>query len=230
MAEWFDQSRYELNGISTRESVEFVASLVDDARHMARIDSPPREPVEMARIAKAAIGELFRDAPAATVLQAAGLSEPAMQRAIDGGRFDTVLRDLKAAEQIGMTKELPDGEALARNGIDAQARYDGRAMKIIEQAQAEGRELPQSPEKAEAAKQGLRAAEISLVSALQSQAPRAEVIEGVDHVLAAAHRYWQATTVVGRQINAANQQAPQQQAERPAGQQAQAAVTRTAGG
>ncbi|MDD5036857.1 MAG: RES family NAD+ phosphorylase [Methylococcaceae bacterium] len=87
MAEWFDQSRYKLNGNSTRESVDFVASLVDDARHMARIDSPPREPVEIAWIAKAAIGELFRDAPAATVLKAAGLSEPAMQRAIDGGRF-----------------------------------------------------------------------------------------------------------------------------------------------
>lgn len=233
MAEWFNQSRYDLNGNSTKESFDRAAEVVDAAREFARMatwDVPGGRPGRLAEQARAVISGLFSDAPAASVLKTAGLTEPPMLRAIDEARFDAVLRDLKAANQVGMTRDLPEGEGLTRNGIDAQARYDGRAPKIIEQAQAEGRALPESPEKTEAAKQGLRAVEVSLVGALQAQAPRGEVIEGVDRVLAAAQRYWQASIASGRQIIAAKEQATQQQAGRPAGQpagqEAKAAITR----
>lgn len=49
--------------------------------------------------------------------------------------------------------------------------------------------------------------------------------EGVYRILAAAERYWQATTVSGRKTIAASEQARQQQAARPATQASQATIT-----
>ncbi len=230
MAEWFDQRRYDLNGNSTKEAFDRATESVEAARQFSRgaaSDAPGDSPGRFIEHARGAVAGLFNDRPAALVLKAAGLDEPLMQRAIDESRFDAVLRDLKAAGQVGVTRELPDGERLARNGIEAQARYDGRAPKLIEQAQAEDKTLPPSPERTEAAKEGLCSVEDGLITALQTQAPRNEVIEGVDRVLAAAQRYWQAATASGRQIIAASEQASQQQAGKPAGQDAQPAVRRT---
>jgi hypothetical protein len=51
------------------------------------------------------------------------------------------------------------------------------------------------------------------------------VTEGVYRILAAPQRYCQAATASGRKTIAANEQARQQQAARPAGQEAHAAIT-----
>lgn len=228
MAEWFDQRRYDLSGNSTKKVFDRAAKSVDAARQFSRgasSDAPSENPGRFIEHARRAITGLFNDRPSAVVMQAAELDQTPMQRAIDESRFDAVLRDLKAAGPLGMTRELQEGAALAYNGIDAKARYDGRAPKLIEQAQAEGRAIPASLGTIEATKQDLRAAEDRLLTALQAQAPPGEVIECIDPDVAAAQRHWQAISTLGRQIILAQEQAVQQKAERPAWQGAQAIIT-----
>lgn len=229
MAEWFTQNRYDINGLSTQSLIEWAKDEVDTARLFARMDSPPRSPAEMLREADAALARVFDDGPAAIVMNEAGMSRAASMNALNAGRFDSVISGLDRAIRIGSERELPVAATLASPSIQREAAEDAALNAQFKEPAVNG-----LSEKIEAARQRVGAAETGLVSTVQSPAPRSEVVESVDRVQDAAQRYWQAVTASGRQIIAAKEQATQQQAGRPAGQaagqEAQAAITRNAGG
>ncbi len=177
----------------------------------------------MLRNARSAVEMVFNDGPAAVVMGEAGLSRAATVTALNGGRFDTVISGFDQAIRVGSERELPAGAALAASSIQREVAEDSALN-----AQSKAPALNPVSEKVEAARQRLGAAEIRLVSTVQSPAPRPEVSESIDRVQDAAQRYWQAATTSGRQIVAAKEQASQQQAGWTAGQDVQTGVAREA--
>ena len=225
MAEWFTQNRYDLNGLSTRSLIEWAKDEVDTARLFARMDSPPRSPADMRREADAALTRVFDDGPAAIVMNEAGMSRAASMNALNAGRFDSVISGLNRAIRIGSERELPAAATLASPSIQREAAEDAALDARFKEPAVKG-----LSEKIEAARQQVGAAKTRLVGTVQSPAHRSEVVESVDRVQDAAQRYWQVVTASGRQIIAATEQGSQQKAQRLAGQEAEASITRHAGG
>lgn len=229
MAEWFTQNYYDINGLSTKNLIEWAKDQVVEARLSERQNNPFRSPADTLRSARTALETLFDDGPAAVVMSKAGMSWARVVGAMNAGQFDSIISDLDRAIRIGSERELPTAATLAAPSIKS-ALVEEAALNV----QTKGSVQNGLSEKIEAARQRLSAAETAFVSTLQSPAPRAEVIESVGRVEEAAQRYWKTATASGRQIIGTKEQATQQQtgraAEPMAGQNAQAAITRNIGG
>ncbi|OYV88867.1 MAG: hypothetical protein B7Z57_14365 [Acidiphilium sp. 37-60-79] len=122
MGEWFNQARFDLNELSTKGLIEFVKEQVDSARFLAGRDFAPRPPEELRREARADVEWLFRDKVAAVVLNEAGQTSDVLLRALDAGKFETVLSGLDKAIHYGSEQELPNAAALAAPGIEGGHR------------------------------------------------------------------------------------------------------------
>ena len=124
MAEWFTQNRYDINGLSTQEMMEFAKDEVDRVRHFARVDNPKRSPSDMLGNARVALGMVFDDGPAAVVMGEAGISRAAAMSALKAGRFDSLISGIDRAIRIGSERELPAAAALAALSIQREAAED----------------------------------------------------------------------------------------------------------
>ncbi len=223
MAEWLAQNRSEIKGLSTKALIEWAKDEVYTARHFARVDNPERSPADMLRSASSAVEIVFDDGPAAVVMGETGLSRAGVVAALNSGWFDTVISGFDQAIRVGSEREKPAGAALAAPSIQREAAED-TALSVKGKVPA----FNLVSEKIEAAGQRVGAAEVGLVSTVQSLAPRSAVSERIDRVQDAAQRYWQAATASGRQTIAAKDQTSQQQAGWTARQEVQTGVTREA--
>ncbi|MDD2765514.1 MAG: hypothetical protein PHE83_16250 [Opitutaceae bacterium] len=217
MGEWFNQARFDLNDHSTKSLIEWAKDQVDTARLFARIDFPPRPPEDMLRTARDDIEHLFRDKPAAVVLNEAGQSRDAVLHALDTGKFEAVLSGLDQAIRYGSERELPAAAALAAPAIEAQARYTAAEQKLGDAINA-GELRQVSADQLPSVRQNLVAATEHATAIMQGGASRKEAASAVDRVIDASRSYWETAADSGRNINNAAKatEAAAKQAAQPA--------------
>ncbi len=218
MAVWFTQNRSDINRLSTKALIEWAKAEVDTARHFVRVDNPEGSSTDMLRSARWAVEMVFDDGPAAVVMgegAVAGYGRARIERLV---RY----RDIRfRAGDPRRVRTRIAGGCGTRGTVDSTRGCRRRCPERSKQ----GVGAQSVSEKMEAARQQVGAAEVGLVSTVQSPVPRSEVSESIDRVQDAAPRYRQAATASGRQIVADKDQASQQQAGWTAGQEAQTGVT-----
>lgn len=124
MTGWFTQPRYDLAGASTQDiiarALDCLMGVGAASPGDALAASMRGHAIDGARFA---LDDLVTDPPFGVVVRAVGLDPAGLLRAFDAGRFDAVRADLNQIIAVGLVADLPAGEALAREAIDAQAAF-----------------------------------------------------------------------------------------------------------
>lgn len=192
MPAWFSESRFDLNGKSTRELFLRAIKLVMAAQAFDRVNAPCRPQKDPIGELQAAIADIFRDKAAAVVFHETGRDRDRFLRAVDDRCFIRILAGLQAAIQIGNGRPLPVAEWLARLSIDAQKRY-AEGEREIERFIASSSVIADFPEQGDDAERKFHAARQVVITGLEQGASREQVMENVDQMIDAARSYRQAT-------------------------------------
>lgn len=222
MGAWFNQERFDLNGTSTKELIEWARDHVDTARRLAGMDHPPRSPDDMRQEARRAVDFLFSDKAAALVLKETGQARETLLSALDSKKFETVLSGLDQAAHRGSEREMPAAAALAGPSIEAAARFNA-AFQRSGAATAGEERRPANAEDIAAARDRMTAANNEATALLREGAPRVPTMRAVDQAIDAADAYWQAAAQAGAKLASAepkraeNQDRPEQGPEHARG-------------